>query len=408
MVGDCLAGAPEPDDRSTGTGDALTRHFTTWLPSAATGPAMRTGRPTRCEGRRSLVPVAPATVRFARRASPPRGGTDGHDEHIVVGLIVRRLRWALLALGSLATFATIGYVAVEGYGWLDAFFMTVVTLSTVGYGEIRPLDSAGRLFTVGVIIASFATLAYAVGTLTDLFTSGEASTYLHEWRSKRMRDDLVDHVIIVGFGRVGQAAARSVVEIGRRCLIIERNGSVERAIQDSGCIPLIGDATSEQDLLNAGIRRATALIAAADEDDVNLIVALTARALRSDLRIVSRVNDATWAERIRRAGADVAQSPYQSYGRTLAASAVTPGVLDVHDLPLLGLGTEEIEIPPRSPFTDRGLEEIQAAHPGVFIVGLRRDQRFRPWHDIEGTIRSGDILVALGTHEALHALATQP
>ncbi|MFI5041336.1 MAG: potassium channel family protein [Acidimicrobiales bacterium] len=322
-------------------------------------------------------------------------------------VILGRLRWALVALVVLAAAATVGYVGIEGYGWLDALYMTVITMSTVGYGEVRRLDAAGRIFTMAIIIASFATFVYAAATLTNLFTSGEAGAHARERRLMKMRDALEEHVIVVGYGRVGQAAAQGVRGMERPCLVIDPDPATEAAIQAAGCVAFIGDGTSEPNLLAAGIHRAAGLIAAADGDDTNLVVVLTARALRPDLRIVSRVNDAAWAERIRRAGADVAQSPYRSYGMTLAASAVTPAVLDMHELPLLGLGTEEIEVSARSRYADRPLRELRDAHPGVFIVGMRHEQRLRPWHDVDGTISAGDILVVLGTEQSLRALAAE-
>ncbi len=322
-------------------------------------------------------------------------------------LILYRLRWVLMCLLGLATVATVGYVVIEGFGWLDALFMTVITLSTVGYAEVHPLDTAGRVFTIGVIIASFATFVYAVSTLTNLFTSGDAVAHIRTRRSRRMRNSLDSHVIVVGFGRVGQAAARGVVEMGRPCLVIDRNPANEEAIAAAGCVALIGDATREADLDEAGIQRAVALIAAAAEDDTNLIVVLTAHAVREDLRVVSRVNDVTWADRITRAGAAVAQSPYLSYGMTLAASAITPAVLDLHELPLLGLGTEEMTVSSGSRFAGLPLRAMQDAHPGVLVVGLRRDRKLHRWHDIDGALGDGDVLVVLGTPEHLRALATE-
>jgi voltage-gated potassium channel len=179
----------------------------------------------------------------------------------------------------------------------------------------------------------------------------------------------------------------------------------ELAIQDGGYVAMIGDATREEELLEAGIRRADALVAAADSDEVNLIVTLTARALCRELRIVSRVNEAGWRDRMTRAGADVALSPYASYGMSLAASAVTPAVLDVHRLPLLGLGSEEVEVSDGSPLVGQTLGNVSKAHPEVLVVGLRRDSRLHRWHDVEGTIAPGDVLVALGTPGSLRAFA---
>jgi voltage-gated potassium channel len=329
------------------------------------------------------------------------------SERSLGGFVLYQLRWALVALIVLFAGATIGYVVIEGFGLLAAAYMTVITLSTVGYAEVQHLDSAGRLFTIGVIITSFGTLVYAAAMVTELFTSGRAISHLNQARGRRMRHALEDHVIVVGFGRVGHAVAIGVREQGVPCLVIDRNGEHEAAIRGAGCVAMAGDATDEADLVEAGLHRARALVAAAEQDDINLVITLTARALRADLRIVSRVNEAGWRDRIVRAGADVAESPYPSYGLSLASSAISPDILDMHLLPLLGLSTEEIEVSARSALVGRSLADFADAGLGVHVVGLRRDQRLQRWHDVEGDIRAGDVLVALGTPDLLRALARE-
>jgi voltage-gated potassium channel len=187
-----------------------------------------------------------------------------------------------------------------------------------------------------------------------------------------MRDALQHHVIVVGFGRVGQAIVTGLRELGRECVVLDRNAERQDEVKAAGAIEVVGDATSEDDLRKAGIDRADALIAACDTDAENLVVVLTARSARHDLRIVSRVNEAAWSERIKRAGADVAQSPYPSYGMSLAAAATSPAVLDLHDLPLLGLGTEEIEIPAGSPTIGLAPIALTNTHPSATGAGQRR------------------------------------
>lgn len=326
------------------------------------------------------------------------------DDSPIVFLVMYRLRFALMAILALVLLSTVGYVVLENYGWIDALYMTVITLGTVGYGEIHPLDTVGRILTAVVIIIGFTTFVYAVSVLTNLFVSGEPLRLLHNRRSQRMRDALEHHVIVVGFGRVGQAVVRGLQELGRPCVVIDRNPDRHDEISAVGGIEMVGDATNEDDLRRAGIDRADALIAACDQDSENLVVVLTAKATRSDLRIVSRVNEATWVERIKHAGANVAQSPYPSYGMSLAAAATSHAVLDLHDLPLLGLGTEEIAVPADSHIVGISPAELAAAHPRVHIVGLRRDDRLHRWHEIDSTLQADDIIVALGTHEDLMTL----
>jgi voltage-gated potassium channel len=322
----------------------------------------------------------------------------------VLLLVLERLRRPLLAFLVLAITSTIGYVVVAGYGWIDAVYMTVITLGTIGYGEVHPLDTAGRFLTIGVIIAGFGTFVYAASVLTNFFTSGEAARHMHERKAVKMRQTLSEHVIVVGYGRVGQAVVRALRQRDRPCAVLDMNPELEDAIAATGAIHVVGDATNEADLRRAGIDRAAAFVAAADRDAANLVVVLTARAARRDLRIISRVNEASWLARIKHAGADVAQSPYDSYGASLAASALSSAVLDIHDLPLLGLGTEEIQVLPDSPLVGRLVPELATSYPGIYIVGLRREQRLHPWHEVTDAVQPNDILVALGTPENLDAL----
>lgn len=236
----------------------------------------------------------------------------------VVFLVLFRLRWALTAIAFLASAATVGYVVIEHYSWLDAIYMTVITLGTIGYGEVRPLHTGGRLLTMAVIISSFATLVYMASVLTNVFASGEAAGHMQLRRARRMSEELDHHIIVVGFGRVGQAVIRAFQDRGKQCAVMDMNPDHAAAIRASGATQIIGNATDEDDLRRAGIDRADALVAAADQDSENLVVVLTARSLRADLRIVSRVNQTTWRTRIKHAGADVAESPYESYGARLA------------------------------------------------------------------------------------------
>jgi|SRR5579875_302310 len=345
--------------------------------------------------------AAPPGRRLARWLARPVA------ERSLAGFLALAMRGPIVVALALFVAATAGYVGIAHYGLLDAAFMTVITLSTVGYEEVHPLDAAGKLFTMAVLVAGFATLVYAGSNLTTLFTTGAAAEHLRQARERRMRHALERHVIVVGFGRVGQAVARAVVDLGCPCLVIDKNPELREQMAAAGIVPLVGDATNETDLVEAGIHRACALVAAANDDAVNLVVTLTARAVRRDLRIVSRVNEAAWRDRIVQAGADLAESPYQSYGMSLAGAAVNPGVLDVHPLPVLGLATEEIAVGAGSPLVGRLLPELAATRPEVLILGLRRAQRFHRWHDVEGAVAPGDVLLALGTPDALRELAAQ-
>jgi voltage-gated potassium channel len=319
--------------------------------------------------------------------------------------IIVRLNVAVAVVVSVFVLATAGYVRLEHFDVLQATFMSMITLSTVGYAEVKPLDRGGEIFTMVVIVAGFAAFVYAAAMLTNLFTSGEAAAHLKQARGRRMRQGLSDHVIVIGFGRVGQAASSGLSELHTPCLVLERDPRREEAIAAAGFVPMIGDGTSEDVLVEAGIHRARALIAAAEDDSVNLILALTARSIRRDLRIVSRVNEPAWQARIEAAGADLARSPYGSYGLALAAQALTPGVLDLHTVPSLGLTTGELEISPNSVLVGHSLGEVSGHEHEVFALGLRREREFHTWYDVSGPIEAGDVLVVLGPSQKVQELA---
>jgi voltage-gated potassium channel len=320
-------------------------------------------------------------------------------------LLASRLAPVVGVSVAVVAVSSTGYVLIADYPWFDALYMTVITFGTIGYGEVRPLDTAGRWWTIGVIVAGFCTFVYAASVLTSLFVSGDLARALRQRRGARMRDRLDQHVIVVGFGRVGVATVQALRAEGRQCVVIDLEPSSGDTIEAAGAVALVGDAREEATLRQAGIERAVALVAAAHDDATNLVIVLTARALRPDLRIVSRVNDPTWRERMARAGADIAVSPYASLGVSLAASAVEASVVGLQDLPALGIRTEEIAVRDGSRAVGRTLRDVAIDQPEVLLLGLRHVQGVSQWHEVMGTLAVGDIVLALGPAPALGHLA---
>jgi voltage-gated potassium channel len=308
-------------------------------------------------------------------------------------------------VGVLAV-ASAGFMVLADYPWFDALYMSVITLATIGYGEVNPLDTAGRVWAITVIVAGFATFVYAASVLSAVFVSGEFTNAINARRGERMREQLRDHVIVVGFGRVGRAVVQGVVNERRPCIVIDRERTLDESITAAGVVGLIGDASEETTLREAGIERAEAIVVAAHDDATNLVVVLTARALNPSLRIVARVNDPAWYDRICRAGAHSALSPYESYGIALAASALDASVVGVQDLPTLGLRAEEFTVLAGSPVVGKSLEDFAVAHPDVLVVGIRREQGITRWHEIPGPIAVDDVIVVLGEPSAMARLAS--
>lgn len=321
----------------------------------------------------------------------------------IARLAFRRLRVVLAVSAVMISIAATGYVLIEDYSWFDAVYMTIITLGTIGYGEVEPLGKPGQAWTIIVIMGGFALLVYTAATLTSLFVSDELAALVKRRRRQRMREGLIDHVIVVGFGRVGRAAAKAALREGRRCVVVDQDVTLGDEAMACGAAFVHGDARQEQPLQAARVERAVALVTALD-DPSNLVVILTAHSLCPGLRIVTRVNEPAWRERLLRAGAAQAVPLYESVGINLAATALDADVLGVQDLPGLGVRTEEIVVGEGSAAVGRTLSSLMAEDPEVLLLGVRREAGLARWHEVTGLLAVGDVLVALGAPTALDRL----
>jgi len=313
----------------------------------------------------------------------------------VTRLVARRLRGPLLAAFSAVALASAGYIAIEGWGWLDAVFMSVITMGQVGYSEVHPLSDAGRLWTIAVIASGFAVFVYSAAALTAVFLSGEIAAALRERRRSSVREHLHDHVVVIGFGRVGRAAADAAVRGGRGCVVIDTDEAVEDGVDAAGAVFLRGDARDATVLRTAGVSRAAALITSLD-DPSNAVVALTARSLAPDVRIVARVTDSSWRDRLMRAGASHVVPVYESVGASLTATALDAEVLGVLPIAGTGMRVEEMEVGARSVAEGAALRSLMEQVPDVHILGVSRDDGMRRWHEADEPLAAGDVLVVLG------------
>ena len=244
-------------------------------------------------------------------------------------IIIITLFLATIGLG------TAGYRVIEGWQPLDAFYMTIITLTTVGFGELRPLSAAGRLFTVGLIIGGMGIVAYASTTAVQWLVSGELKGELLARRRRRMLDKLQQHDIVCGFGRMGQHIVAELARRDRPFVVIDRNAETVERCRQLGYHCVLGNAAEEATLHKAGIMRARSLIAAVNSDAGNVFIILTARALRSDLIIVARGNYDSAESKLRRAGANEVISPYLIGGRSMVHYVDRPGLVEFLDVVIL-------------------------------------------------------------------------
>lgn len=327
----------------------------------------------------------------------------------------RRLRQELLAgfaaLVGVFFLGTSWYWLVEGWTPIEAAYMTTITLATVGFTEVRPLDQDGRLFTICLIFLGLLTIGYIVNRFTEALIQGYFEDGIRRRQERRLLETLENHYILCGFGRTGrQIAIELQAENVPFVLIDSRTEQLEEA-QQLGYTGIQGDATLDESLLSAGIQRATCLIAALASDAENLYTVLSAKALNPKIRAIARASNEEAVTKLQRAGADAVVSPYITGGRRLAAAALRPQVMDFVDGILTGtdnsLYMEEYRIDPHScSCIGQTLSEAQLrSQSGVLVLAIRRaDGSLIPAPTGDTRLIAGDSLICMGTAEQLRLL----
>ncbi len=316
----------------------------------------------------------------------------------------RRVVALILIPFLLFAFGTVGYMIIEGWNVLDAFYMTAITLTTVGFGEVRTLTTYGRIFTVVLLVAGVAFVAYG---LEYLLTANLGNT----WRKRRMMqtiESLENHVIVSGYGRVGQSAVASLLNSKRNVVVIEKDPEKTAEMDQLGLTYLVGDATRDEALLQAGIERAWGLLICTGDDSRNLFIVLSARALNSKLYIVTRSVDAENDRKMRRAGANRVVSPYRIGGQHMANIVIRPHVTDFFDVVTLDGGielwVEELVIGQTSTLVGRTVGEANIRQEtGVSIIAMLRENH-SSIPKAHTMLRAGDELIVVGTREQLTKL----
>jgi voltage-gated potassium channel len=297
---------------------------------------------------------------------------------------------------------TVGFHFIEGWNWFDSFYMVIITLSTVGYQEVHPLSFAGRIFCMVVIIAGVALVFLMIGALTQALLEFELLRVFGKRRMEREVANLKDHYIICGAGRVGNSVAHELALKPCPFVIVE---SDEKSVADldSKWLVLIGDAASEKTLRDAGIERATGLVAATTTDATNIYIVLTARGLNPRIKIIARASEERAGKHLKTAGADVVISPYAAAGHRIAQSFLRPHLLDFLDLVNDRSGTfemliEEVRIMARSSLVGTTVGSSGIHHNfGIMILAIRHadgNTRYNP--EAQEPIGADDCLIAMG------------
>jgi voltage-gated potassium channel len=317
---------------------------------------------------------------------------------------------AIALLTAIIVGGTVGYVLIEGWTPWDAFYMTVITVTTVGYQEVHKLSWAGQVFTVVLLLGGVGAALYTFTFLATAVVEGGLPKRLQKRRHTHMLDTIEDHFIICGYGRIGGIVANQFRRQGIPFVVVERDPARAKAASDAGLLVIEADATREEVLRQAGIGRARGLIAAVGTDAENVYAVLSARVLNQNLFIVGRAEDADSIRKLQRAGANRVISPYQIGAMQMAQTAIRPAVVDFIELATssenLALSMEEITVASTSALAAQSiLDATLRKRFGIIVVAIQRaDQtmEFNPEPDC--VIRAGDKLVVIGHPDSLRRL----
>lgn len=324
---------------------------------------------------------------------------------------MRKIILFIIPLLLILVFGTGGYMLFEGVSCIDALYLTVITITTVGYGDIVPVQPSGRLFTVLLVFSGVGYVMYLFGQITEAMVEGGLKKIVGRRKMSKQIAKLQDHYIVCGFGRIGMEICSILRENNRRFVVLERDEEVVKEIDKHGYFVIMGEASDDDVLIEAGIKRARGLIAVVSSDADNLYITLTARGLNADLFILSRSSGIPGVGRkLKRAGASRVISPYAIGARRMAQLIVRPTVMDFIDFAMksseLGLRMEEIVVSEAATFAGRTLMESGLRKKyDIIVVAIKRGDQpmiFNPKPDEK--IMAGDILILLGDSDHISSL----
>jgi len=324
-----------------------------------------------------------------------------------------RIRYALLALAATLLFGTVGFRIIEGWSLADCLYVTVQTLTTVGYGDQPPRTGMGRAFAIVVMLIGAGGVALAISTIVQSIVQSELVETFGQRRRSKKASKMQDHFIICGSGRVGSHLVRDLQQANESFVVIEKDPERAAELSQSGLNVLVRDATLEESLRDGGVEHARGLAACLADDADNVYVVLTARDLNPNLRIVARAAEEQAEAKLRRAGANHVIAPTIIGGHRMAVALTKPAVSEFMDSITaneLGLGLEQVEVGATSLLVGQQLRATPIrSELDVVVVTIRRkagETFFNPSGDIQ--IQAGDLLIAIGQAESLmklHGLA---
>lgn len=324
---------------------------------------------------------------------------------------IKKLRRALIMLIGIIAFGTGGYYFFEHMSLFDAFYMTLITISTVGFSEIVPLTVLGRTITVIIIVLGISVGTYTIGIIAKWFVEGELQKIFGRRKLQKQIHELKNHFIICGFGRIGRIICSELHAENIEFVVVEQDPSAIAEIEAEKYLFLEMDATSEEALLAAGIMNAKGIVTAVNSDANNVFISLTAKGLKPDIFVLARASEEKNEEKLRKAGASSVVSPYLLGARRMAQVLKRPTVVDFIDIATmgnkLGLIMEEARVGTHSKFIGKNLIDSRLRQDfGVIIVAIKKmsgEMVFNP--KPSDTLAAGDVIVVIGKIEDLKRMS---
>ena len=322
----------------------------------------------------------------------------------------QRFTIAVAALALITAIGTAGFMLLEGLPIGDAVYLTVMTLTTVGYGDVVPHTAGGRAFTMALVLSGLGTVFYLASVGAEIVLEGHLRDLLGRNAMQRRISELREHVIICGYGRFGRAVADELRRNQCDVVVIDVDAAREDELKSAGVPYLIGSALTDEILERAGIERARAIVIATPSDPDNVFITLSAREKSKTIRIHARGESDAGLRRLELAGANQALAAYHSGGLRMAASILRPSVVDFLELSLPGhredVALEEMRIAAGSPLLGRTIVQVEQEWPRLRVVGLGRgSERLRVVPEPTTTLAADDLLVVIGEGDALRSLA---
>ena len=317
--------------------------------------------------------------------------------------------WGIGLLIASACIGTIGYMIIDGYSMMDAFYMSMLVISTVGFQEVSPLSDSGKIFTSFYLIFNFASLAYAISVITIYVFEGEFRKVFKSYLISKKVKRLKNHVIVCGYGRNGSKACEELTKSNQKFVVIESNEEVLKLLPENTSFEIItGNALEEEVLLMAGIQHAKALIISLQNDADNIVIALTARGLNPSIQIVSKASHDSSEKKLHRAGAQSVVKPYSLGGIHLANLVTRPYVIEFLEL-ITGVGDHNLKLEEftfkelKNEYKNKTIKELDIRrNTGATVIGLKDPVKgfiFNP--DSNFVISEDDILILFGSDESI-------